>query len=100
LYEQHGGGKLLRDGKNFYRIGVREPANVEKILDSEGQLAGLRLKMKPEIEAGLADGATIRQQARATYLAICLGMAGEAGRSGKIPEAAGYSVLQVPWARR
>jgi len=72
---ENGGGKIRRDGKNFYRIIIQKPANVEKLHDSDEQLAGLRSKMKPEIEAGLADGATVRQQARAAYLAICLDLA-------------------------
>jgi len=76
---ENGGGKVRRDGKNFYRISIQQPANVETLPDSDEQLAGLRSKMKPEIEAGLADGATVRQQAKAAYLAICLDLADEFG---------------------
>ena len=76
---ENGGRKIRRDGKNFYRISIQQPANVETLPDSDEQLAGLRSKMKHEIEAGLADGATVRQQARAAYLAICLDLADEPG---------------------
>jgi hypothetical protein len=72
---ENGGDKIRRDGKDFYRIRVQKPANVETLPDSKEQLANLRTKLKPQIEAGFADGATVRQRARAAYLAICLGFA-------------------------
>jgi hypothetical protein len=71
---ENGGSKIRRDGKDFYRINVQKPAKVETLPDSKEQFAILRTKLKSEIEAGLADSATIRQQAKAAYLAICLGM--------------------------
>lgn len=72
---ENGGSKIRRDGKDFYRISVQKPANVETLPDPDEQIAGLRRKLKTHIEAGFADGATVRQQARAAYLAICLGLA-------------------------
>jgi len=72
---ENGGSKIRRDGKDFYRINVQKPANVEILPDPDEQITGLRTKLKTQIEAGLADGATVRQQARAAYLAICLGLA-------------------------
>jgi ADP-ribosylglycohydrolase len=74
---ENGGSKIQRDGKDFYRIRVQKPANVESLPDSNEQRARLRTKLKPQIEAGFTDGATVRQQARAVYLAICLGMIDE-----------------------
>ena len=72
---ENGGSKIHRDGKNFYRIRVQKPANIEILPDSNEQLAGLQTQFKPQIEIGLADGAIVRQRARAAYLAICLGLA-------------------------
>jgi ADP-ribosylglycohydrolase len=74
---ENGGSKIRRDGKDFYRINVQKPANVEALPDPYEQIAGLRIQLRPQIEAGFAEGATIRQRARAAYLAICLGLADE-----------------------
>lgn len=74
---ENGGSEIRRDGKSFYRIVVQNPVNVEKLPDVEGLLAGLRTKMRTEIEAGLTDDAPIQQQAKAAYLAVCLDPAGE-----------------------
>lgn len=74
---ENGGGKFRRDGKDFYRINLQKPANVEILPDPDEQIAGLRLQLKPQIEAGFADGATVRQRVKAAYLAICLGLANE-----------------------
>jgi hypothetical protein len=74
---ENGGRKIRRNGKDFYRIRVQKPANVETLPDGSEQLARLRIKLKPQIEAGFADGATVRQQARAAYLAVCLDMVDE-----------------------
>lgn len=72
---ENGGGKISRDGNTSYHIRVQKPANIEKLADAEKQRADLRIKMKPQIEAGFAKSASAQQQARAAYLAICLGMA-------------------------
>lgn len=74
---ENGGSKIHRDGKDFYRINVQKPANVEALPDSNEQLAKLRTKLRPQIKAGFADNATIQQQARAAYLAICLDVVDE-----------------------
>lgn len=72
----NGGGKVLRDGKTFYRIRAQRPANVERLANVDEQLASLKPKMKPVIKAGLGNDATVEEQARAGYLAICLDFAG------------------------
>jgi len=72
---ENGGSKIRRDGKEFYRISVQKPDNIETLPDPDEQIAGLQTKLKNQIEAGFADSATVRQQARAAYLAICLGLA-------------------------
>jgi len=74
---ENGGIKVRRNGKDFYRISMQKPANIEKLPDSNEQLAELRTKLMPQIEASFADGAAVWQQARAAYLAICLGMVNE-----------------------
>jgi ADP-ribosylglycohydrolase len=72
---ENGGSKIRSAGKDFYRISMQKPANVETRPDPDEQIAGLRIKLKPQIEAGFADGATVTQQARAAYLVVCLGLA-------------------------
>jgi hypothetical protein len=72
---ENGGGKISRDGRTFYRVRVQRPANVETLPRPGKQLASLQLRVRPQIEAGLTDGAAVRQQARAAYLAICLDLA-------------------------
>lgn len=74
---ENGGGKFSRDSKDFYRISVQKPANVETLPDTNEQIISLRIQLRSQIEAGFAEGATVRQQARAAYLAICLGLADE-----------------------
>ena len=74
---ENGGSKFLRDGNDFYRISAQKPANIESLPDQDEQIAGLRIQLKPQIKAGFTDGATVRQRARAAYLAICLDLADE-----------------------
>ena len=69
------GGMMTIDGRASYRIRVQKPANVEPLAGLERQLASLRSEMKPLIEAGLAQDASVQEKARAAYLAICLGLA-------------------------
>lgn len=71
-----GGGKRLTiDGRAAYRIRTEQPRNVYPLADPAGELARLRSRLRPEIEAALA-GSSAQQQARAAYLAICLDLAG------------------------
>lgn len=69
---ENGGSKFRRDGKDFYRISLQKSANVETLPDTDEQVTGLRVQLKPQIEAGFANGATVQQRARSAYLAICL----------------------------
>jgi len=72
------GGAVAGDA---YRV-VTEPAkNVEPLGDAAKQLAGLRRRLAPEIEAGIANN---QQAARAAYLAIALDLAGDMAQ--KYPE--------------
>ena len=77
------GRKISRGGKIFYRISAQKPANVETLSSFGEQLAKLQSRLEPQIKVGLADGATAGQQARAAYLAICLGLVDSV--SGKNP---------------
>ncbi len=65
------GGML--DGKRIYRIRVQKPVNIEALADADTQSVSLKSDMMPLIEAGLVDRAAVQDQARAAYLAICLG---------------------------
>ncbi len=72
---ENGGTKTTGNGKTLYRIAVEKPANVEKLATVEEQIAALGAELRPRIGSCLADGATVEQNARAGYLAICLGLA-------------------------
>ena len=71
----NGGTIVEGNGSGFYRIRSQKPANIEKLASVDQRRAALRSQMKPQIEAGLADGAGAAEKARAAYLAICLGLA-------------------------
>jgi hypothetical protein len=71
----NGGEKFRRNGRTFYRIRMQKPVNIEKLASADEQVAILRKELKPQIRTCLADGATVEQNARAGYLAICLGLA-------------------------
>ncbi|UCC97054.1 MAG: ADP-ribosylglycohydrolase family protein [Phycisphaerales bacterium] len=72
---ENGGGKIRRGDKAFYRIRTQKPANIERLSDVDRKRVALRSELKPQVEAGLTDGAGVQEQARAAYLAICLGLA-------------------------
>ncbi|MHC4167286.1 MAG: ADP-ribosylglycohydrolase family protein [Planctomycetota bacterium] len=72
---ENGGMKISGNGNTFYRIRLQKPANVEKLARENKQIATLGRELRPQIRACLADGATVEQNARAGYLAICLGLA-------------------------
>jgi len=72
---KNGGERIVRNGQGFYRIRTQKPANVAALSSIDASAAALREKLKGQIEAALAEGATARQQARAAYLAICLDLA-------------------------
>ena len=72
---ENGGRKLTRDSKTIYLIRPQQPANIELLATADEQTTALHSKAKPQILAGLADDASAQQQARAAYLAICLGLA-------------------------
>ncbi|MFC1604623.1 ADP-ribosylglycohydrolase family protein [Planctomycetota bacterium] len=74
---ENGGRKFRRDGKDFYRIRLQKPANIETLPNPDKQRIGLQTELKNQIESGFADSSTIRQQAKAAYLAICLDMVNE-----------------------
>jgi hypothetical protein len=69
------GGTIVEGNGGVYRIRSQKPANIEKLASVDQRRAALCSQMKPQIEAGLADGAGAAEKARAAYLAICLGLA-------------------------
>jgi hypothetical protein len=75
VINENGGTTLRKGGKTSYRIRLQKPANVEKLAELEEQVAALSRELRPRIRSSLADGATAEQNARAGYLAICLGLA-------------------------
>jgi len=72
---ENGGQKLTRNGKTVYRIPLQQPANIEPLLNPGDQLAALRSQLKPQILSAFAGNSSTQNQARAAYLAICLGLA-------------------------
>jgi len=74
---ERGGRNTQVEGATVYRIRGERPANVEPLPDVAAQFAHLRSKLKPGIEAALAQHTDVstQQRARAVYLAICLDLA-------------------------
>ncbi len=70
------GGKIVRESSEIssYLIQAQKPANVEPLTVMDQQLASFRSELLPMIKAGLVNDATVQDQARAAYLAICLGL--------------------------
>ncbi len=71
----HGGAKIEKDGKIFYRIKLEQPASIELLPDRSLEFAGLREAMKSEVEEAILRSTSQQQRARAAYLAICLDFA-------------------------
>jgi len=71
---ENGGSKLETNGEVIYRIKKQKPAIIEKLPDTDRQFTGLQKRYSPQITAGLKSKST-QKQAKAAYLAICLGLA-------------------------
>jgi len=84
VIQENGGTKVAVDGAPAYRIRTQQPAFLERLPDTHKQFEDLVAKLKPEIEAGLAAGASTQDQARAAYLALCLDLA--SAQKEKSPE--------------
>jgi hypothetical protein len=69
--KEQGGSVPDEKPRRLYRIRVESPANVEPLVTSEAQIDRAREQFLPQIDEGLA--ASDVAQARAAYLAICLG---------------------------
>jgi len=70
---EHGGQSVVRAGKAVYRIRCQMPENVEPLPASQERMPELRHALLPSVRRDLNGSA--RDQARAAYLAICLGAA-------------------------
>ena len=68
-----GGGKVTRDGKEFYRICRQSPANVEHKEGAAAKLNRVSASLAPQIAADLVSDSQARR-IRAAYLGICLGL--------------------------
>ena len=73
---RQGGAKVTVEGKPAYRIPGEKAANVEPLLASAKQHAGLRAQLRGKIEKGIAAPGA-QEKARAAYLAICFDFAPE-----------------------
>jgi hypothetical protein len=74
---EQGGAKSRVNGKPVYRIKSESAQNVERLPDLKKQHAAMRLQLRGEIEKGIAGDGSLREKARAAYLAICLDLAPE-----------------------
>lgn len=68
-----GGQRLRLNGQLVYRIATEPPANVAPLVPATAQAARLRADLEDEIRRDLTADQT-QTQARAAYLAICLGL--------------------------
>jgi hypothetical protein len=75
---ENGGEEFSRDGAKHYRIKLEPPRNLEPLTPEAVRAFNLTVELHPQIERELA-GSPL-EQARAAYLAICLGMAEEMQR--------------------
>lgn len=71
---ENGGSSISRDGETLYRIRVQKPANVERLVEAEEQVAALHSELISQIRLDLVYGKTAQERARAGYLTICLGL--------------------------
>jgi hypothetical protein len=71
---ENGGSKVSRGGKDYYSIRTEAATNVEKMPDLAQEASALATDLRPEIESGLKNTASMQERARAAYLAIALGL--------------------------
>jgi hypothetical protein len=70
-----GGRRLTKDGAIMYRIKTQKPGCLQPLASPAEQTAALQVRLRKEIDAGLAQAASREQRARAAYYAICLDLA-------------------------
>jgi hypothetical protein len=71
---ENGGVRLNKGSELIYRIKRQQPAVVERLPDTDRQFIELQREYLPQITANLKSEST-HKQAKAAYLAICLGLA-------------------------
>lgn len=81
---KNGGKREIRNGQCYWLIPVEEPGLVEELPSMEGEQAILVETLGADIEVGITDPKTKKDQARAVYLSVCLDIATK--MSGKYPE--------------
>lgn len=81
---KNGGKREIRDGQCYWLIPVEEPGMVEELPSIEGERAILVETLRADIQEGIADPKTKKDQARAVYLSVCLDIATK--MSEKYPE--------------
>lgn len=81
---KNGGKREIRNGQCYWLIPVEEPGMVEELPSMEGEQAILIETLRADIEAGITDPKTKKDQARAVYLSVCLDIATK--MSEKYPE--------------
>jgi len=75
---RNGGTESLVNGEKAYRIRVETPANLEPLPRPLDRMAELKAVLSPEVDRDLSGDEQSR--ARAAYLALCLGEAGQRRR--------------------
>ncbi len=94
---EQGGERRIVDGQPVYRIVGEKPANVYPLPNAEEQIRQMKAEMGRAIEAGILQGETDQQRARAAYLAICLDMAPTLKRKHPEPWAQAVTSLTGYW---
>jgi len=94
LIADNGGEEYAADGGRRYRIRMQAPANVLPLVDSEEKFKHLRARFAPEIRATLENENDEICLARSAYLAVCLDLADEFGKSHTEKWAQAVAALQ------
>jgi ADP-ribosylglycohydrolase len=74
VIRERGGERLSDGGRDIYRIPAETPANVEPLTTPAERGERLREELHPQIRDALAGPGSERDQARAAYMAIALGL--------------------------
>lgn len=93
----NGGKREMRDGQCYWLIPAETPGMVEELPSLAGERKMLSETLGAEIEAGLTDPKTKKDQSRAVYLSVCLDL--NTKMAEKYPEkwAEAKSVFNETW---
>jgi len=75
VIRRNGGGLLVEEGIDCYRIAAEQALPVERLPDPQAKLDELKKHFEQDIDTGIRRCRNRRHRARAVYLAVCLDLA-------------------------